>query len=52
MAAYDVLQAHDMTIEAAVTKLMWLLGQDLPYEELRRQFNTPVAQDLLNCIET
>ena len=47
MAAYDVMQAYDMTIEAAVTKLMWLLGCSLSYDELRRRFYMPVAQDML-----
>ena len=47
MAAYDVMQAWDMTIEAVVTKLMWLLAQDLSYEALRQAFYTPVAQDIL-----
>lgn len=47
MAAYDVMQAWDMTIEAVVTKLMWLLAQDLSYETLRQAFYTPVAQDIL-----
>lgn len=47
MAAYDVMQAWDMTIEAVVTKLMWLLSQDLSYEALRQAFYTPVAQDIL-----
>lgn len=36
-----------MTIEAVVTKLMWLLAQDLSYEALRQAFYTPVAQDIL-----
>lgn len=52
MAAYDVMQAWDMTIEAAVTKLMWLLGQELSYEELREKFYTPVAQDMLYTFDT
>ena len=47
MDQYDLLQAYDMTIEAAVTKLMWLLGQDLPYEQMKERFYTPVAQDIM-----
>lgn len=41
-----VLQAYDMTTEAAVTKLMWALGQtDLP-EEIRRIFATCYAGEI------
>ena len=43
----NVLQAFDMTIEAAVTKLMWLLGQTQDHEALRQAFYTPVARDIL-----
>jgi L-asparaginase/Glu-tRNA(Gln) amidotransferase subunit D len=35
MERYDLLQAHDMTTEAVVTKLMWLLGMGLSGEELK-----------------
>ena len=45
MERYDLLQAYDMTTEAAVTKLMWLLGLDLPREEFKKAFYTPVAFD-------
>ena len=34
-----------MTTEAAVTKLMWLLGLDLPKEEFKEAFYKPVAHD-------
>lgn len=43
---HDLLQAHDMTIEAVATKLMWLLSFDLPYEELKKAFYTPVSSDI------
>ena len=45
MERYDLLQAYDMTTEAAVTKLMWLLGLDPPREEFKKAFYTPVAFD-------
>ena len=36
---FAFLEAHDMTIEAAVTKSMWLLAQNCPtFEALQRQF--------------
>ncbi|MGN0335581.1 MAG: asparaginase [Lachnospiraceae bacterium] len=47
MANYHILQAYDMTIEAVVTKLMWLLGQYQTFEEIRRGFYKTVAQDIL-----
>nr|MCR5134959.1 L-asparaginase 1 [Clostridiales bacterium] len=45
MERYFLLQAYDMTTEAAVTKLMWLLGLDLPKEEFKKAFYTPIAHD-------
>ena len=48
---YDLLQAYDMTTEACVTKLMWLLSQDLTTEELKKAFYTPIAYDLVPASE-
>ena len=42
-----VLEAYDMTTEAVVAKLMWILGQTRRREEVARLFYTPVAQDIL-----
>ncbi|MDO4314245.1 MAG: asparaginase [Oscillospiraceae bacterium] len=42
-----VLEAHDMTPEAVVTKLMWALGQAAGQAEARRLFSTPVQFDLI-----
>lgn len=57
LAVYDVgfhlkndlhlLEAYDMTTEAALAKLMWILGQTREPEEIRRLFCTPVSHDLL-----
>ncbi len=47
MERYDLLQAHDMTTEAVVTKLMWLLGMGLSGEELKEAFYKPVAMDMI-----
>jgi len=41
-----ILPAYDMTTEAAVTKLMWALGQASDFEAVRELFLTPVDCDL------
>lgn len=41
-----VLQAYDMTTEAAVTKLMWALGQTDRPEEIRQIFSTCYAGEV------
>ncbi|MFU0832713.1 MAG: asparaginase [Oscillospiraceae bacterium] len=41
-----VLQVYDMTTEAAVTKLMWALGQTNRQEEIRRIFSTSFAGEI------
>lgn len=40
-----ILEAHDMTPEAVVTKLMWILGQTEDAGEARRLFMKPVLFD-------
>lgn len=42
-----VLEAYDMTTEAVVAKLMWILGLTRRREEIERLFYTPVARDIL-----
>ena len=42
-----VLQAYDMTAEAAVTKLMWVLGQTRDPEQVRELFCRPVQFDVI-----
>ena len=42
-----ILEAYDMTTEAAVAKLMWLLGMGLERGELERMFYTGIAGDIL-----
>ena len=44
---YRVLEAYDMTTEAVVAKLMWILGQTHDPCEVERLFYTPVAMDIL-----
>lgn len=45
---YNALQAYDMTVEAAVVKLMWILGQTRDTQEMQKLFYTPVHHDLLS----
>lgn len=42
-----LLEPYDMTLESAVTKLMWALGRTRDPGEVRRLFYTPVNHDLL-----
>ena len=43
----ELIEAHTMTIEAIVTKLMWALAQSRDPRQVRRLFCRPVAKDLL-----
>lgn len=42
-----LLEGFDMTTEALVAKLMWILGQTNDSETIRKLFYTPVGNDLL-----
>ena len=44
---YQLLETYDMTLESAVTKLMWALGRSDDPDEIRRLFCTSVNYDLL-----
>lgn len=44
---YPVLEAYNMTMEAAVTKLMWALGQGGGREEIRQRFCRAVQRDVI-----
>ena len=46
-----LLEAYDMTTEAAVAKLMWILGRTRDFGEVERLFYTPVARDILYSAE-
>lgn len=40
-------EAHDMTLAAVVTKLMWMLGQGVNRDDARALFETPINRDSL-----
>jgi len=42
-----LLEAYDMTTEAAVCKLMWILGRTRDFDEAKNLFYRPVARDIL-----
>ena len=42
-----LLEAYDMTTEAAVAKLMWILGRTKDFDDAERLFYQPVARDIL-----
>lgn len=44
---YGLLEAYDMTLEATVTKLMWILGQTMDRDEIRRMFYQTINKDIL-----
>ena len=43
----NLLEAYDMTPEATVTKLMWLLGEKRCYEEIKKLFYKQINHDIL-----
>ena len=44
---FGLLEAYDMTLEATVTKLMWILGQTQDAHEIRDMFYRTVNKDIL-----
>lgn len=45
-----ILEAYDMTTEAAFAKIMWILGKTREFYELKRLFYTPCGVDLLSSL--
>lgn len=44
---YELLEAYNMTVEALVTKLMWILGQTKDEEKIKEMFNTTINWDII-----
>ena len=46
--SFEILEGRDMTLEAIVAKLMWILAdREQSWEEIQRKFYTPIAKDIL-----
>lgn len=46
--SFEILEGHDMTLEAITAKLMWILAdRDQSWDEIQRRFYKPVAKDTL-----
>lgn len=45
---YNILQAYDMTVEAAAVKLMWILSETGEFSEVKEAFYRPVSHDILS----
>ena len=46
LLALGVIQAHDMTSEAAMTKLMWAIGQGMTDQQIKTLFATNLAGEI------
>lgn len=42
-----ILQSYDMTIESAITKLMWIMAETKDFEKVKEKFYTRINDDLL-----
>ena len=46
--SFEILEGRDMTLEAIVAKLMWVLAdKGQSWEEIQRKFYEPIAKDML-----
>lgn len=46
-----VIPGHDLTSEAAITKLMFLFGQNYPIDEVKRLMETPLVGEMSNVVK-
>lgn len=44
---YSLIESFDMTLEATVTKLMWILGQTTDPKKIKSMFYTTINHDIL-----
>ena len=44
---YNVLESLDMTIESAVVKLMWIMGQTKDFNEVKKLFYKKINEDII-----
>ncbi|MBR4707033.1 MAG: L-asparaginase 1, partial [Pseudobutyrivibrio sp.] len=44
---FHMIESYDMTLEATITKLMWIKGMNLSGDELRDAFYREVNRDML-----
>ena len=46
--SFEILEGRDMTLEAIVAKLMWILAdRGQSWEDLQKRFYEPIARDML-----
>ena len=45
--AFGLIESYDMTLEATVTKLMWILGQTKDHDKVREMFYETINHDIL-----
>ena len=49
--ATGLLESYDMTSEACLAKLMWVLEQTHDINEIKKLFYSPIGNDILRDVE-
>ena len=44
---FGLIESYDMTLEATVTKLMWILGQTSDPNQVKKMFYKTIGHDIL-----